>query len=433
MRPPAGHEEVAVRIFEVADVYAQARALLRRDPLLSDLWVRGEIASVTYARSGHIYFCLRDETAQLDCVMFRGDARYLKARLEAGQAVVAHGAIDLYEARSLFQLYADLVEQEGVGAWRLQFELLYRRLEAEGLFAAERKRPLPAYPRRIGLATSATGAVRHDIARVLARRYPLVELVLVDCAVQGDDAPQQIVAALQRLNEFAPCRLPSQRQHEAIDVIILARGGGAPEELAAFNDERVARAIFASAIPVVSAIGHETDYTIADAVADLRAPTPSAAAELVTPDARALRETLRGYRQRLGAAAQAAVQALRHATTAQQHHLLRHSPRVQLARQRQRVDELDSRARLLMRQELRTRTARVEARRLQLLALSPETTLARGYALCYDARRGTVLTAADQVTPSASIVVRLYRGSLQAHVEQVMPSVPSAAPSHAER
>ncbi|HLI28612.1 MAG TPA: exodeoxyribonuclease VII large subunit [Chloroflexota bacterium] len=415
-----------MRIFDVAEVYAQARAALRRDPQLADLWVRGEIASVTYARSGHIYFCLRDATAQLDCVLFRHDARYLRGRLEAGQAVVAHGAIDLYDGRSLFQLYADLVEQEGVGAWRLQFELLYRQLEAEGLFATERKRPLPAFPRRIGLATSATGAVRHDIARILERRYPLAELVLVDCAVQGEEAPLQIVAALHRLNEFAASRLPPQRQHEAIDVIILARGGGAPEELAAFNDERVARAIFASAIPVVSAIGHETDYTIADLVADMRAPTPSAAAELVTPDVRALRETVHGYRQRLAAATQSILQAQRHAAATLRQQLLWHSPRAQVARQRQRVDELVARARLLIQQELRARAAQVEARRLQLAALSPETTLARGYALCYDAQRGTILTAADQVAPGAPLVVRLHRGGLRARVEHVMAPGPHA-------
>lgn len=415
-----------MRIFQVEEVYAQARAALRRDPQLADLWVRGEIASVTYARSGHVYFCLRGEALQLDCVLFRHEARYLRARLETGQAVVAHGAIDLYGERSLFQLYADLVEPEGVGAWRLQFELLYRRLEAEGLFAEERKRPLPEFPRRIGLATSASGAVRHDIAQIIARRYPLAELVLVDCAVQGPEAPRQIVAALRRLNEFAASRLPPERQHEAIDVIILARGGGAPEELAAFNDETVARAIFASAIPVVSAIGHETDHTIADLVADQRAATPSAAAELVTPDVRGLRDQLDSYRQRLAAAARGSVQARRHTLTALHQQLLRHSPRVQIARHRQRVDELVARARLLVQQELRARAARVEARRLQLEALSPTTTLARGYALCYDARRGTVLTAADQMAPGAPIVVRLHRGSLRAQVEQVVASGPPA-------
>ena len=283
--PPALEEKAALRIFEVSEVMRHARGLLENDPLLANVWIHGEISSLSPpSANGHVYFCLREGGSQLNCVLFRKEARRLRIPLEHGQSVIAHGSGTLYEPRSSFQLIADLVEPEGVGLAQLQFDLLRQRLEEEGLFAAERKRPLPQFPRRIGVATSANGAVIHDIVRVLGRRYPLAEVVVAHCTVQGDTAPREIVAALAQLNEYAAARLPDGEQTSAIDVLIVARGGGAPEELAVFNDEAVARAIFASAIPVISAIGHETDYTIADFVADVRAGTPSMAAELVAPD-----------------------------------------------------------------------------------------------------------------------------------------------------
>jgi exodeoxyribonuclease VII large subunit len=248
----------------------------------------------------------------------------------------------------------------------------------------------------------------------------------VDCAVQGERAPDAIVAALRRLNEFAASRLPADRQHEAIDVLIVARGGGAPEELAVFSDERVARAIFASAIPVVSAIGHETDYTIADLVADVRAPTPSVAAELVAPDLYVLRETLAEQRRRLAMAASAVVQEHRRRVANLAQQLQWQSPRARLGRDRQRVAELAARARLLMRQTLAAHAARVETRRLQLLALSPADTLARGYALCYD-QHGAVVTDAARVQAGDAVAVRLHRGALRANVESAT-SLPAPAP-----
>jgi exodeoxyribonuclease VII large subunit len=405
-----------VRIFEVGEVMRHARGLLEQDPTLADLWVHGEISSLTQSSAGHIYFCLRDGPSQLKCVMFKSAARHLTARLEPGQAVVAHGAVGLYEPQSLFQLIADVVQPEGVGLWHLQFELLRRRLDDEGLFAPERKRELPAYPRRIGVATSASGAVIHDIVRVLSRRYPLAEIVLASCAVQGDAAPREIVAALQRLNEYASPRLALAERHRAIDVVILARGGGAPEELAVFNDEAVARAIFASAIPVVSAIGHETDYTIADLVADVRAATPSVAAELVSPDLIALRADVADLRRRLANAATAAVQEQRQRLGSAHQRLVWRSPQATIARQRQQVDDLAQRARLAVRGALSQRASRLEARRLQLQTLSPLTTLARGYALCYEPSTGVLVSAAEQVTPGSTVDVRLHRGVLRTEV-----------------
>ena len=405
-----------MRIFEVGEVMRHARGLLENDPLLADLWVHGEITSLSQSPAGHIYFCLRDGASQLKCVMFRGAARHLTARLEAGQSVVAHGAVGLYEPQSLFQLITDLVQPEGVGLWHLQFELLRRRLEDEGLFAPERKRPLPAFPRRIGVATSASGAVIHDIVRVLARRYPLAEVVVASCAVQGEAAPREIAAALQRLNEYAASRLAGADSHRAIDVVILARGGGAPEDLAVFNDEAVARAIFASAIPVVSAIGHETDYTIADFVADVRAATPSVAAELVSPDLAVLHEDVAEARRRLAAAVVATLQEQRQRVASAKQRLAWRSPRAVVERHRQQIDDLAQRARLAVSRDLTARTSRLEARRLQLLTLSPLTTLARGYALCYDPATGGLVSVADQVSPGSTVEVRLHRGVLRAEI-----------------
>jgi len=407
-----------VRIFEVGEVMRHARGLLENDPLLADVWVHGEISSLSPpSANGHVYFCLREASSQLNCVLFRKDARRLRIPLEHGQSVIAHGCGTLYEPRSTFQLIADLVEPEGVGLAQLQFELLRQRLEDEGLFAPERKRPLPAFPRRIGVATSATGAVIHDIVRVLGRRYPLAEVVVAHCAVQGDGAPREIVAALARLNEYAAARLPDGEQASAIDVIILARGGGAPEELAVFNDEAVARAIFASAVPVISAIGHETDYTIADFVADVRAATPSVAAELVAPDLAVLQDAVLAARRRLVVSMVDLVQEQRQRLAVAQQRLAWHSPRGTIARRRQEADDLTQRLRAAVAQAVAARRHRLEARTLQLQALSPSMTLARGYALCYDTASGTVVTAADQVAPGALVDVRLHRGVLRSQVQ----------------
>jgi exodeoxyribonuclease VII large subunit len=419
-----------VRIFEVGEVMSHARSVLESDPLLSDLWVHGEISSLSQPASGHVYFDLRDPASQLKCVMFRTAARHLTARLEVGQSVVAHGAVGLYEARSLFQLYVDLVHPEGVGLAQLQFELLCRRLADEGLFAPERKRALPLHPRRIGVATSPSGAVIHDILRVLTRRYPLVEVVVAPCAVQGEHAPREIVGALRRLNERAASRLAPGEEDLAIDVIILARGGGSADELAVFSDETVARAIFASAIPVVSAIGHETDTTLADLVADLRAATPSVAAELVCPDMEALRFAIGECRRRLGVAAITAIQSQRHELAEVHGRLAWRSPQRLIAQARQAVDELSQRARQQVREQIRVRTGRLEARRLQLGALSPETTLARGYALCYEPTTGALVTRASQVGPGDPIDVRLQSGLLRGEIITAveLESILTAAP-----
>ena len=260
-----------MQVYSVRQVATHLRELLESDLFLSDLWIAGEVSNLRRYPSGHLYFSLKETDAALSCVLFK--SANTGFRFEDGDAVVAHGRISFYEVRGDLQFIVDFVQPEGVGALQAEFERLKARLQEEGLFDESRKRPLPRFPRRIGVATSPAGAVFHDICHVLERRWPLAEVVLAPTAVQGPEAVPGLVGAIGALN-----------RERGIDVIIVARGGGSMEDLWAFNDEQVARAIFGSLAPVVSGVGHETDTTIADYVADLRAPTPSAAAELVAPD-----------------------------------------------------------------------------------------------------------------------------------------------------
>lgn len=262
-----------MRILTVAEVTAYLKDLVELDPILSDVWIRGEVTNFTRSAAGHIYFSLAADGVQVSCVLFRGNQFGLLAMPRSGEEVLAHGRLTIYAQRGQYQLMVDNIAPVGIGILQLQYEEVRRRLEAEGLFAAGRKRPLPALPAVIGVVTSAQGAVWHDIQNVIARRFPLVELVLAPSAVQGADAPAELVTALRALDASGRC-----------DVIIIGRGGGSAEDLAAFNDESLARTIYSARSPVVSAVGHETDTCIADLVADVRAPTPSAAAELCVPD-----------------------------------------------------------------------------------------------------------------------------------------------------
>ena len=259
--------------------------LLEGDELLQDLWVEGEVRNFNQSGAGHMYFRLADESGALSCVFFRGRNRGV--RVEQGDEVLAHGQVGIYRDRGDLQLVVDTVRPRGTGVLQAEFERMKAMLEAEGLFAPERKRSLPRYPQRIGVVTSASGAVWHDVQQVLGRRWPLATLVLSPCLTQGDGAASSIAAALGALGRL--------EGDEAPDVVIVARGGGSPEDLWAYNEEPVARAIFASPIPVISAVGHETDFTIADFVADVRAPTPSAAAELVAPDRAEEAARVRGW------------------------------------------------------------------------------------------------------------------------------------------
>ncbi len=408
------HDQPALgaHFFRVPDLVVYIRDLFAADATLADVWVWGELAELTQSAAGHTYFTIRDGPAKLPAVMFRSALRRQTLPLAAGYSALVHGSIGIYEQRSIFQLVADIVLPGDAGALRAQFEAMRLRLEQEGLFAAERKRPLPRIPRRIGIVTSEAGAVIHDMLNIWQRRYPALDLVLAPSAVQGEDAGRQIVGALARLTSFHA----SQPDGAGLDLIILARGGGSPEELAPFNEERVARAIFASPVPIVSAVGHETDYSIADLVADLRAPTASAAAEIVAPDRADLHRDVARFAARGRAALVRHLGLAQSALERSRQQLERRAPARVVDELRRRVDDLAARGTRAIRSALALARSRVHARESQLAALSPLTTLSRGYAICTTSPGGTVLLDATQVSPGERFAVRLARGHIVGEV-----------------
>ena len=373
-----------VREYSVGQIAAYLRELLDTDPVVANVWIAGEVTSLSRSQAGHLYFTLIDEAGALRCVFFRGDN--LGVTVEQGTQVIAHGRVSFYLERGDLQFYVDALQPEGIGVLQAEFQRLLARLEGEGLFEPSRKRPLPRYPRAIGVATSPAGAVWHDIQTVLARRWPLTELVLAPCRVQGKGAAPTIVRAIERLNR------PAAAGEAALDLIIVARGGGSIEDLWPFNDEGVARAIFASGVPVVSAVGHETDYTIADYVADARAPTPSAAAEIVAPETGAERDRVVTARVALARGLESAVERARHQVDGLAARLDKQEP--DITPLRLRLDELGRGAGERLASEISTRRAGLGALVGRLGALDSGATLARGYAIVLDERRRPVTRAA---------------------------------------
>ncbi|MBM2811839.1 MAG: exodeoxyribonuclease large subunit [Chloroflexi bacterium] len=416
---------IAAHYFQVHELIAYIRGLLEADPTLSDVWVAGEITELTQSAAGHVYFTVQDDAGRIGAVMFRSAARRQTFPLRVGFEALVHGAVGIYEQRSTYQLIADVVLPGESGLLRAQFEVLRQRLEAEGLFAEGRKRPLPKIPRRIGIVTSEAGAVIHDMLNVWRRRFPALEIVVAAAAVQGEDAPRQIVRALQRLNDFHEVQDP-------LDVIILARGGGPPEELAVFNDEGVARAIFAALVPVVSAVGHEVDYTIADLVADVRAPTPSAAAEIVVPDLSEINRGIVHLKDQLRFALVQRVGAARVRAEGIRQRLDRHSPSRLITERRRAVDDLVGRGYRTASAIITVARTRVEAGGLQLAALDPTTTLRRGYAICI-VGKGTVVVDSEQLTRGDRFELRLGRGEVAGEVVEtrVGPSGANEEKAHA--
>ena len=396
-------------VYTVSQVTAYIKSLFAEDLLLGDVWLSGEVSGFTQASSGHCYFTLKDAGAVLKAVIWRTQAVRM-ALPRNGDQVIVHGYISVYEQGGAYQLYVDKLEAAGAGRLWLEFERLKARLEAEGLFDPARKRPIPEQPRRLGVATSPTAAALRDILRTLAARYPLAEVILAPTPVQGADAPPGIVAALAALNRWSA-------ERAALDAIILARGGGAIEELWAFNDERVARAIVASAVPVITGVGHETDFTIADFAADLRAPTPTGAAAAATPDRRQLAAAVTG----LAGAAQSHINDRLAAERDRLAHLsaraTRVSPDRRLAQYRQRIDDLGRRGRLAIANRLRSRRERLTGLRLHLAALDPTAVLARGYAIV-SKPDGVVVSSVAQAHTGDAIHVRVTDGQLNARVEK---------------
>jgi exodeoxyribonuclease VII large subunit len=372
---------------------------------LGTLWVEGEISNLARPASGHWYFSLKDRDAQIRCAMFRQRNVLSRFAPREGQLVVAFGRVSLYEPRGDYQLLVELMEDAGVGALQRAFDELKARLAAEGLFAPERKRALPTAPRRIGVITSPTGAAIRDIVQVLRRRCPAAQILIYPSPVQGAAAAAALIAAV----ELAGARAE-------VDVLILARGGGSIEDLWAFNDERLARAILASPIPIVTGIGHEIDFTIADFVADLRAPTPSAAAQLVAPDAAVWRQRLEQLLARFSAAARRALRSEQLRLEALTRRLQQSHPGARLQQHSQRLDELEARLRLSLRARIAAGTARLESAARALQAVSPLATLERGFAVVTRASDGALITDATQLADGEAFDARLAHGSLRATV-----------------
>lgn len=360
------HNRGVIEGIRVSALARYIKGLLESDLKLSNLWVEGEVSNLTRSSAGHTYFTLKEGDAQLRCVMFR--RAYGGAPLENGDLVLAHGNVSFYEARGDLQLVVDFVQPAGVGARQAEFERLKEKLEAEGLFDPARKRPLPRFPRRVGVVTSPAGAAFHDIRHVTGRRWPLAELVLAPTVVQGPDAAPGICEAIRRLNDEG-----------SIDVIIVARGGGSTEELWPFNEETVARAIYGSRLPVVSGVGHETDYTIADFVADLRAPTPSAAAETVVPDRADVSRRVEGMALALLTWTSGKVNQGRSDLERSSHRLRAALP--DPSREGERVAALLRHAQTALARTLEQRVERLNGFAMQLRSLDPRRTLARGYAV----------------------------------------------------
>jgi exodeoxyribonuclease VII large subunit len=474
-----GSSPQARTVLSVSELTAQVKRLLEKS--VGSVWVSGEITNLRAQSSGHMYFTLKDAGAQLSCVLFRGEAVMNRSALQDGQKVLLQGDVTVYEARGQYQLIVRAVELQGVGALQIAFEKLKQKLAAEGLFAPERKRPLPEYLQRIGLVTSPTGAAIRDVLHVVQRRNPALEIILAPCRVQGDGAAEEIAAAIHLLNEFnthvsegrvtrVPKVLPSTesgtrvtRPSEGLDLILVTRGGGSLEDLWAFNEETVARAIFESAIPVVSAVGHEIDFTISDFVADVRAATPSAAAEIITEGVFASREFVaeapgllrRKVRQRLEGATTEFEQL--------QGRLTRAHPRRRLDEFLQRLDDLQNglvrcakqgtRERQVAWHNLATRLLRVRPAQLlgqrrellktsrhrlhelaqvhlrnwqnrfgateaRLRLLGPEQVLSRGYSITTDAASGKVLREAAEVKGGQRLKTRLKTGEIFSRTEE---------------
>lgn len=400
----------------VSELTGYLRNLIESDEILQDLWVQGEISNLTHHTSGHLYFTLKDSNAELRCVMWRNIALRQTQLPANGDAVEVHGYISVYETRGQYQLYADAIRPLGEGALFQEFLRLKARLEAEGLFDPARKRPIPKLPRRIGVVTSSTGAAIRDILSTLARRFPLAEVILAPTLVQGEDAPQAIVTALKSLNE--------QTQP---DVILLARGGGSLEDLWAFNDERVARAIADSPAPIITGVGHETDFTIADFVADLRAPTPTAAAELATPDREELRLDLSEATRRLAQTAQDIIQQHAWALGGLQSRLMMQSPRSRLLSDRQRLDELIHRSLLSWDHQIALQRSELSGLQQRLDGLNPTGVLGRGYALV-SRLDGQPIGSLSEVHVADLLNVRLVDGAFEAQVTRLKPDLRRGEP-----
>jgi exodeoxyribonuclease VII large subunit len=430
----------ALRIITVSEAARAIATTVRADEQLRDLWVEGEVGRVTISSAGHAYFALKDERAQLQCVWFRDERVRSPFQPQTGLRVVAHGRVDVYEAQGALQLYVDSIQPSGVGDFAIRFEQLKAKLAAEGLFASERKRPLPPRPRVIAVVSSPTGAAWKDVCQVFARRWPLTRVVLVACQVQGDGAPESIVRALRRIERHVELLTQAGQPADAPTVTIVARGGGSAEDLWSFNDERVVRAIVAHTLPVVSGVGHEVDVTLTDFAADVRAATPTAAAELVVPDRAEYASALARGAERMRVAGGRAVVAALRELEAERRVLDRLNPAARLAASRQLAGDLLDRAT----RALRVRLANVSAAEDRLSAalpnlaarlvgdrraalaeagaalavLGPQATLERGYGIVRRAVDEAIVRDPAEVRAGSRLRIRVARGEFPATADE---------------
>ncbi|MBE6546420.1 MAG: exodeoxyribonuclease VII large subunit [Ruminococcaceae bacterium] len=391
----------------VTDVNRYIKSLFGSDGLLSAVAVRGEISNFKAHSSGHLYFTLKDGSSELAAVMFRGDAMRMGFRPMDGMRVIAYGRVDVYEKSGRYQLYAGAIVADGVGALAAAYEKLKKKLEAEGLFAPERKRPLPEFPTCVGVITAPTGAAIRDIINITGRRYPQAKLILYPSLVQGQDAPASLCAGLAYFNAMKSC-----------DVIILGRGGGSVEDLWAFNDETLARTVAASTIPVISAVGHETDFTLCDFVADRRAPTPSAAAEIAVPDRRELAQRLSERYRSLTRRAEQTLTARKSTLLLAERALELRSPYAKLAHSRQHIEHQTETMERLMKGRMDKENARLSTAAERLQALSPLAVLGRGYSMVRD-EAGQAVSSATRLTVGQQVDLQFSDGQATAEIRTV--------------
>ena len=391
-----------MEVFTVTQLADYVRSTLERDAQLRDIWVTGEVTNLFESGAGHVYFAVKDANSQMRSVLFVGNAG--AQHLVGGAQVNVHGRVSFYPVRGETQLYVDIVVPAGLGELAAEFERMRAKLEAEGLFDTSRKRPLPPFPTTIGVVTSERGAVIHDITQTLANRYPLVDVILYPATVQGDSAPAEIAGGIHALNAI-----------DGVSVIIVGRGGGSMEDLWAFNTEEVARAIYSSHVPIVSAVGHESDFTIADFVADLRAPTPTGAAVLTTPDVRDLRRQV--------------LTQTRHAHSSMSRILTQRSRTVEslvvrmrntlpdTPTQRQRVDDVLERGRTALRTLFATRREQTTGLTAALNALNPTAVIDRGFAVLTKSSTGVTIASVDDVAVGDIVHARVRDGSFKTTVQ----------------
>lgn len=391
----------------VSDVNRYIKSLINSDEVLSAVTIRGEISNFKAHSSGHLYFTLKDEGAEIAAVMFRGDASRMNFRAADGMRVVVYGNVDVYEKSGRYQVYVRTMLADGIGAMTMAYERLKKKLEAEGLFDESRKRPIPQFPERIGVITAPTGAAIRDILNITGRRYPQAKILIYPSLVQGADAPAMLCAGLACLNAMRAC-----------DVIILGRGGGSLEDLWAFNDEALARAVAASEIPVISAVGHETDFSLCDFVADLRAPTPSAAAEIAVPDRAELLARMEKTQTLLAQQMHRKIDRMRGELVAKSKILELHSPEGRLQRMRKELEHHGQTIERVIDRTIEREHIRLQGRLERLNALNPLAVLQRGYAALRD-EEGALITSTSRMREGQHVTLLLRDGTAQAEIKTI--------------